>query len=124
MLVSRTFSKELSASSSGSPKVNKEFWCECFILLFWTFTFGMRFYWYLVLLGAFSKEEHKFHGVGSPLGEYFENRQPAKPRMSLFEDRLLSHSDTGFRIYVKNWLYWYQGHVLKSFLRRAVTHRS
>ena len=79
----------------------------------------MWFYLYLVLLGAFSKEEHKFHGVGSPLGEYFEKkkkRQPAKPRMSLFEDRLLSHSDTGFRIYVKNGLDWYQGPALKRFL--------
>ena len=53
-------------------------------------------------------------------GEFLKKRQPAKPRMSLFEDRLLSHSDTGFRIYVKNWLDWYQGHVLKRFLRRAV----
>ena len=40
--------------------------------------------------------------------------------MLLFGDRLLSHSDTGFRIYVKNWLDWYRGHVLKRFLRRAV----
>ena len=90
------------------------------------------YFWYLVLLvfgligiwfyglAGFSKEKHKFHGVGSPPGEIFEKRQPAKPRMSLFEDRLLSHSDTGFRIYVKNWLDWYQGHVLKRFLRRAV----
>ena len=52
--------------------------------------------------------------------ELLKKRQLAKPRMSLFEDRLLSHSDTGFRIYVKNWLDWYQGHVLKRFLRRAV----
>ena len=57
-------------------------------------------------------------------GAIFEKRQPAKPRMSLFEDRLLSHSDTGFRIYVKNSLYWYQGHVLKRFLRQAVAHQS
>ena len=34
MLVSRIFSKELSASSCGSSKVNKEFWFECCILLF------------------------------------------------------------------------------------------
>ena len=49
-LVSRTCSKTLSASSSGSSKVNKEFWCECCILLFWTHTFGIWSYWYLVLL--------------------------------------------------------------------------
>ena len=71
-------------------------------------------------LGVFSKEKHKFHGVGSPPGEFLKKTQPAKPRMSLFEDRLLSQSDTGFRIYVKNWLDWYLGHVLRSFLRRAV----
>ena len=86
------------------------FWCECYILLFWTHTFGIWFYWYLVLLvfgligvssyglGGFSKEKHKSHGVGSPPGEVLEKRQPAKPRMSLFENWLLSHFDTGFRI--------------------------
>ena len=64
--------------------------------------------------------------VSVALREFFflQKRQLAKPRMSLFEDRLLSHSDTGFRIYVKNWLYWYQGHVLKRFLRRAVARQS
>ena len=57
-------------------------------------------------------------------GEFLEKRQPAKPSMSLFFNCLLSHSDTGFRIYVKNWLDWYQGHLLKRFLRRAVAHQS
>ena len=33
-------------------------------------------------------------------GELKKKQQPAKPRMSLFEDGLLSHYDTGFRIYV------------------------
>ena len=84
ILVSRAFSKKLSASSSGSPKVNKEFWCECCILPFWTYTFGMWFYLYLVLLGAFSKEEHKFHGVGSPLGEYFEKKTTCKTKNDTF----------------------------------------
>ena len=95
-------------------------------MLFWTHTFGIWFYWYLVLLvfrlmgwEDFQKKI-KFHGVANPPGGFFEKRQPAKPRMSLFADRLLSHSDTRFRIYVKNWLDWYQGHVLKRFLRRAV----
>ena len=58
--------------------------------------------------------------VADPPGGIFGKRQPAKPSMSLFLNCLLSHSDTGFRIYVKNWLDWYQGHVLKRFLRRAV----
>ena len=57
-------------------------------------------------------------------GAKIEKTGPAKPSMSLFENGLLSNSDTGFRIYVKNWLYWYQGHLLRSFLRRAVTHQS
>ena len=90
---------------------------------------GICSYWYLVLLvfgliGGFSKGKHKFHGVGSPPGGILKKRQPAKPRMSLFENGLLSNFDTGFRIYVKNWLYWYQGHLRRSFLRRAVTHQS
>ena len=57
-------------------------------------------------------------------GNFRKKQQPAKQRMSLSEDRLLSHSDTGFRIYVKSWLDWYQGHVLKRFLRRAVARQS
>ena len=35
-LVSRTCSKTLSASSSSSTKVNKEFWCECCISVSYT----------------------------------------------------------------------------------------
>ena len=50
LLVSRTSSKELSASSCGSSKLKKEFWCECYILVFWTHTFGIWFYRYLILL--------------------------------------------------------------------------
>ena len=49
-MVSRTSSKELSASSSDSSKLKKEFWSQCHILLFWTHTFGIWCYWYLVLL--------------------------------------------------------------------------
>ena len=85
-------------------------------------------FWYLVLLvfrlmdwEDFQKKNISFMVSVALRGEFLKKRQPAKPRMSLFEDRLLSHSDTGFRIYVKNWLDWYQGHVLKRFLRRAVT---
>ena len=57
-------------------------------------------------------------------GDFLKKEQPAKPRMSLFEKGLLSHFDTGFRIYVKDLLYWYQGHVLKRFLCRAVARQS
>ena len=69
------------------------------------------YFWYLVLLEGCSKEKHKFQGVASPPGGIFENG-------------LLSNSDTGFRIYVKNLLDWYQGHLLRSFLRRAVARQS
>ena len=68
--------------------------------------------------------ERKFHGFASPPGGFFQKKQPENPRMPLFENGLLSHFDTGFRIYEKNLLNWYQGHLLRSFLRRAVTHQS
>ena len=78
-------------------------WSYWYLVLLVFGLIGIGSYWYLVLLEGFSKGKHKFHGVGSPLGGIFEKkRQPAKPRISLCEDRLLSHSDTGFRIYVKN----------------------
>ena len=70
-------------------------WSYWYLVLLVFVLIGIWSYWYLVLSEGFSKAKHEFHGVGSPLGEIFEKRQPAKPRTSLFEDRLLSHSDTG-----------------------------
>ena len=47
--------------------------------------------------------EHKFHGFGCPPGGILEkNNNLQTQECHFFEDRLLSHSDTGFRIYVKN----------------------
>ena len=40
ILASRTSSKALSASSSGSSKLKQEFWSQCHILLFWRLFFG------------------------------------------------------------------------------------
>ena len=54
-------------------------------IAFLGYIFALSSYWYLFLLGGFSKK-HKFHGVGSPPGTNFEKKQPAKPRMSLFEN--------------------------------------
>ena len=75
------------------------------------------------MYGMYGVKKCKLLHVPDPPGGTFEKRQPVKPSMSLFYC-LLSHSDTGFRTYVKNWLYWYQGHLLRSFLRRAVAHQS
>ena len=55
-------------------------------IVFLGYNFALSSYWYLFLLGGFS-EKHEFHGVGSPSGgAIFEKKQPAKPRMSLFEN--------------------------------------
>ena len=92
---------------------------------------GIWSYCYLVLLvfrlmdwEYFQKENISLMVSVGLRGIFLKKGQPAKPRISLFEDRLLSHSDTGFRIYVKNWLDWYQGHLRRSFLRRAVARQS
>ena len=55
---------------------------------------------YTALRGEFLKK-YKFHGlVGPPAAIFLEkDKQPAKPSMSFFSNCLLSHSDTGFRIY-------------------------
>ena len=60
---------------------------------------------------------HQFRELVGPPGRGI---QPANPRRSLFENCFISNFDTGFRIYVKNCAYRYQGYLLRSFLRRAV----
>ena len=58
--------------------------------------------------------------VADPPGGFFGKRTTCKTKHVTFFNCLLSHSDTGFRFYVKDWLDRYQGHVLERFLRRAV----
>ena len=40
-------------------------------IAFLGYIFALSSYWYLFLLGGFSKK-HKFHGVGTPLGAFLE----------------------------------------------------
>ena len=118
------------------------FSCACCLLVFGLLVLGVvdiwsywnLVYWYLALfvfglIGLWSHWEDfskniSFMVYAALRGQFLKKRKPAKPMMSLFFNCLLSHSDTGFRIYVKSWLDWYQGHFLKRFLRRAVAHQS
>ena len=72
------------------------------------------------MYGMYGVKKCKLLHVADPPGGIFEKKTTCKTKHVTFFYCLLSHSDTGFRIYVKNWLDWYQGHVLKRFLRRAV----
>ena len=49
-------------------------WSYWYLVLLVFGLIGIWSYWYLVLLEGFSKEKHKFHGVGSPPGRIFEKK--------------------------------------------------
>ena len=50
------------------------FWSYWYLVVLVFGRIGIQSYWYLVLLEGCSKEKHEFHGVGSPLGEFFEKK--------------------------------------------------
>ena len=50
--------------------------------------------------------------------------EPANPSKSLFENCFKSYFDTEFRIYVKSLFYWYQGYLLRCFMRRVMAETS